>query len=274
MTSPSRHPIRKPKNSHLIGGAIAILALVTALLLWGQPLFAILTNRELAQSTVESAGMFGPLVFILLQVAQVVIAPIPGQVAGLLGGYLFGAYLGVLYSLIGATIGFTIIFFLARKFGRPFVERFFSKELIDKFDYITKTKGTFVLFIIFLLPAFPDDLICYLAGLTKIPIRTLILISLAGRLPGYLLLSFTGEGLAADNKNPIIALAIAAAIVFSLAYWQRSWLGEFAKSDDHMLFIKRRWKVSRRNTLLWIAGGILVLIALYLLATTMPPVHL
>lgn len=260
--------------SHRIGIVAALFGLIIAGILWGPPLFAILTNRELAQNTVESAGIFGPLVFILLQVAQVVIAPIPGQVAGLLGGYLFGTSLGVIYSLIGATIGFTIIFALSRKFGRPLVERFFSKELINKFDYITKTKGVFVLFIIFLLPAFPDDLICYLAGLTKIPIRTLILISLAGRLPSFLLLSLTGEGLASDNKNPIIALGIVTAFIFGLAYWRRGWLGEFTKSNDHKLFIKQHWTLSQRNTVLWIVGCLLITIALYLFATQMPAIHI
>lgn len=263
------------KISKRVGKNILIAFLITAILLiitglWGQPLLAAFSDQEQAKRYVESAGIFGPLVFILLQVIQVVIAPIPGQVAGLLGGYLFGPYLGLFYSLIGATIGFTIIFVLARKFGRPFVERFFSKKLIDKFDYITKSKGSFALFLIFLLPAFPDDLICYLAGLTKIPIYRLILISIAGRIPGYLILSLTGNGLAYENMNPIIITLIAALLILGLGYWKRNWLGELVKSKDYFTFIKNNWTLSKRATAILIVSVTVLSVLMYQAATVTP----
>lgn len=248
---------------------IALIAIAAALLIWGQPLWAFFSDQEHAKRSIESAGVFGPLIFIFMQVLQVVIAPIPGQVAGLVGGYLFGPYLGLLYSVIGATIGFTLIFALSRKFGRPLVERFFDKKHIEKFDFITKKNGGMALFLIFLLPAFPDDLICYLAGLTKIPIRNLILISIAGRLPGYLLLSFTGNGLTFDNMNMIISIATGVLILLGLAFWQRAWLYELVKSDDHLAYIKQNWKLSRRATILW-GVGTLVTIALLVWAATVP----
>lgn len=259
----------KIRKNVLIALLITVSLLIIAVL-WGQPLLATFSDQEQAKQYIESAGVFGPLVFILLQVAQVVIAPIPGQVAGLIGGYLFGPYLGLLYSIIGATIGFTIIFVLARKFGRPFVERFFNKKLIDKFDYITKSKGTFALFLIFLLPVFPDDLICYLAGLTKIPIYKLILVSIAGRLPGYLILSLTGNGLAYENMNPIVITLFAALLILGLAYWQRRWLGELVKSKDYFTFIKNNWALSKRTTAILIASVTLLAVLMYQAATVTP----
>ncbi|MDX2776583.1 TVP38/TMEM64 family protein [Streptomyces caniscabiei] len=252
--------------------SVAILATVAAIFyFWGGPLWAFFSDQEQAKRSIESAGIFGPLIFIFMQIIQVVVAPVPGQVAGLIGGYLFGPYLGVLYSIIGATIGFAFVFAVSRKFGRPLVERFFDKKHIEKFDFITKKNGGMALFLIFLLPAFPDDLICYLAGLTKIPIRTLILISIAGRLPGYLLLSFTGNGLTFGNANMIISIATGVLIILGLGIWQRAWLYELVKSDDHMAYIRQNWNLSRRATAIW--GGILLAVTAFLVwAATAPQV--
>lgn len=219
---------RRPKAA-LVVRAIAIVALVVGLIFLGKSLFGIFSDSERIQSLVTDAGAWGPVVFIALQVLQVLFAPIPGQVTGFAGGYLFGTFWGVVYSMIGATIGFTLIFMLARKLGRPFVERFVDKKHLDKFDYLTETKGVFILFLIFLLPAFPDDIIGYIAGLTCIPIRKLILISLAGRLPGYLVLSFSGSG-AANNNIEVVAIIFGITMAISaIAYWQRSRLEEFVK---------------------------------------------
>lgn len=251
--------------------ALVLIALSFALYFWGQPLWTFFSDQDHAKQSIESAGIFGPLIFIFMQIIQVVVAPVPGQVAGLIGGYLFGPYLGVLYSIIGATIGFALVFAVSRKFGRPLVERFFDKKHIDKFDFITKKNGGMALFLIFLLPAFPDDLICYLAGLTKIPIRTLILISIAGRLPGYLLLSFTGNGLTFNNANMIISITTGVLIILGLGIWQRAWLYELVKSDDHMAYIKQNWNLSRRATIIW--GIVLLVVTAFLIwAATAPQV--
>jgi len=264
----------RPQKSNLtkkiIIATLVSAGLLAAVLAWGQPFLDIFSNQEAAKRYVEGAGIFGPVVFMLMQIVQVVVAPLPGQVAGLLGGYLFGPFLGLLYSIIGATIGFTIIFVLARKLGRPFVERFFSKELIDKFDYITKSKGTLALFLIFLLPAFPDDLICYLAGLTTIPIRKLIIISLAGRIPGYLILSLTGNGLGHENMNPIIITLVAALMVFGIAFWKRSWLNDLVRSGNYIEYVKQHWGLSRIATTAWITCITILSILLYYAATVTP----
>lgn len=208
----------------LLSAAIFIAA---GVLLW--PHIALFTDPEQARRIIADAGPWGPLVFIGLQIAQVFFAPIPGQITGLAGGYLFGMWAGTLYALIGAAIGFTLIFILARKLGRPFVERFVDKKYLDKFDYITKTNGTFIFFIIFLLPAFPDDIICYLAGLTTIKIRTLVIISVIGRIPGYLVLSLTGAGVADANLGLVGIVLTLMLVLCAVAFWQRARLERFVK---------------------------------------------
>lgn len=265
MKKPTTATSKLVRNASI---SIVILGALAAIFyFWGEPLWAFFSDQEHAKRSIEAAGIFGPLIFIFMQVIQVVVAPIPGQVAGLIGGYLFGPYLGVLYSIIGATIGFALIFAVSRRYGRPLVERFFDKKHIEKFDFITKKNGGMALFLIFLLPAFPDDLICYLAGLTRIPIRTLILISIAGRLPGYLLLSFTGNGLTFDNLNLIIAVATGVLAILGLGFWKRAWLYELVKSDNHTEYIRKNWNLTRKATVLWFIGIVLFLAVLVWAAT-------
>ncbi len=131
-------------------------------------------DAERISSLIDGAGPWGPIVFILIQIGQVFAAPIPGQITGFVGGFLFGTALGTVYATIGGTIGCSLVFILARRFGRPFVEGFVSTKITDRFDYISDHGGAWVLLLIFVVPIFPDDLICYLFGLTRILLRQLI----------------------------------------------------------------------------------------------------
>lgn len=211
---------KKPRLP-LIIAAILVLAMLIVGGFFAQPLSELFRDTDKAAQAVEDAGLFGPFVFMGLQIIQVIIAPIPGQVTGFLGGFLFGAFWGTVYSMLGAAIGFIIVFLLARKLGRPFVEYFVDAKTLKKFDYISKNNGLLVLFFMFLLPVFPDDLICYIAGLTAIPIRHLVIVSLLGRLPGFFILSLAGSGVANENYRIAIGAAIVLLVVFVIGLWQR-----------------------------------------------------
>jgi len=236
MSKTSSRTTRKKLPLWLVVTTVAILlGLVVATIIFWQPLSSLLTNPDKLRETVEQAGAWGPLLFILLQLAQVIIAPIPGQISGFVGGLAFGTVWGTVYSMIGAAIGFTLIFIFARKLGRPFVERFVDKKLLEKFDYLTEANGAFIFFLIFLLPAFPDDIICYLAGLSKIRISTLVIISLLGRLPGYFVLSLSGAGVADSNIQLTLGLVTVLMIVFAVGVWQRkrleAWVKHLSRRD-------------------------------------------
>jgi uncharacterized membrane protein YdjX (TVP38/TMEM64 family) len=159
--------------------------------------------------------------FILIQIGQVFAAPIPGQVTGFIGGYLFGIAAGTAYATIGGTIGCSLVFVLSRRLGRPFVQRFVRSSILERFDFITSSHGAAVLFVIFLVPIFPDDLICYLAGLTRIPLRRLIVVALVGCIPGYAVFSATGAGVAGSNVVLVGILLGVAVTAVAVAFWQR-----------------------------------------------------
>jgi len=203
------------------------IAMLGVLALASLPLVAFFGDPDRVAKLIDNAGPWGPVVFILIQIGQVFAAPIPGQVTGFVGGFLFGPVLGSVYATIGGTIGCTLVFVLSRRLGRPFVERFVKAKTLARFDYLTESGGPLVLLIIFLVPIFPDDLICY--GLTRIPLSRLILVALAGRIPGYIVFSVTGSGAAQNNLTLVIVLVVGVVAVAAIAYWQRHRIERFLK---------------------------------------------
>ena len=133
------------------------------------------------------------VIFIGLQILQVIAAPLPGEVTGFVGGLFFGTLGGILYSTIGLTLGSWFAFLLARMAGRPLVEKIVSPETIRRYDYVMKHKGLFLAFLMFLIPGFPKDILCYILGLGHMGHRDFLLVSTSGRLLGTVLLTLEGE---------------------------------------------------------------------------------
>lgn len=207
---------------HVIAVRVGIgLVVVAVLALASLPLISFFSEPDQVTTFIENAGPWGPVVFVLIQIGQVFAAPIPGQVTGFVGGYLFGSVLGTVYAAIGGTIGCALVFVLSRRLGRPFVERFVKRDVLDRFDFITQAHGALVLLVIFLFPIFPDDLICYLAGLTRIPLRRLILVAMIGRIPGYAVFSATGAGVAESNVVLVGVIVAVGVVAAGIALWQR-----------------------------------------------------
>lgn len=214
--------------------AIAAIALVIYLALdiaLQGPLTSLLMNRDQLVASVESWGIFAPLLYILLQIAQTVAAPIPGQLVGSVGGFLFGAW-GILWTTIGGLVGCWIVFKLTRHFGRPLLEKIFKKSVIAKFDFILEAKSaSLILFAIFLLPGFPDDVVCYIAGLTKVPIPKLMLLVGLGRLPTIVMTNFLGAGIS-DNLGLVAIVSVASILILGFFVWKREWVMRILKRES------------------------------------------
>ena len=123
-------------------------------------------------------GVWGPLVFILIQIIQVVIPVIPGGMTSVSGNFVFGVGMGFLYNYIGITIGSIIAFFLARKYGKFFILCFITEKCYDKYMSWTHDVNRFawILGTLLFLPAAPDDILCMIAGLTPLSFKKFILI--------------------------------------------------------------------------------------------------
>ncbi|WP_435348064.1 TVP38/TMEM64 family protein [Haloarchaeobius sp. HRN-SO-5] len=205
-----------------LAAAVAILvALLVAGSLLTSRLFWFFENPEVVREAVAGFGVFAPVAFVLLQAAQVVVAPIPSHVLSFAAGYLFGPTLGFVYSMLGATAGTYVGLLLARWYGRPAVERFLTPEAVARFDRFLGEYGLAGVFVVFLLPGFPDDVVCLVAGLSDLDVRKLVVVAAIGRTPGYLVLVFSGAGVAQGRLYEAASLLAAAAVVGALLFWRR-----------------------------------------------------
>lgn len=175
---------------------LALLCLVIGGLLYALfplGLLQYFTDRSLLSSVIAENRTNAAFIFVGLQILQVIAAPVPGEVTGFVGGVFFGAARGILYSTIGLTIGSWIAFALARFTGRPLVEKLVSFETIKRYDYVMKHRGRFLAFLMFLIPGFPKDILCYILGLGHMGHRDFLMVSTTGRLLGTVLLTLQGE---------------------------------------------------------------------------------
>jgi uncharacterized membrane protein YdjX (TVP38/TMEM64 family) len=172
------------------------------------------TDPEWIRRRLAGLGRYAPLAFVALQAAQVIVAPIPGQVLGGVAGYLFGAPLGVTYSMIGVTTGSAAVFVLSRRFGRPYAERVIDPERLAQWDAFFERTGTLGLFGLFVLPTFPDDLLCAVAGLADLRLRTFFVLVIVGRTPTFLAAAYVGTRVA-DGALVVAVTAVGGLIVLS-----------------------------------------------------------
>jgi uncharacterized membrane protein YdjX (TVP38/TMEM64 family) len=189
------------------------------------------SSRREVKHLLERAGPYAPLVFILLQALQVVLAPVPGEATGLLGGWAFGTGLGFLYSTIGLTLGSMLAFGLGRWLGLPVVRRFVSEAVYHKFDFVARTGGEMVALLFFLIPGFPKDYLCFLLGVSPLPFGTFLVITTFGRMPGTWLLSIQGAKVGSARYTEFVILLTVAAAAALLAYIYR---------EDIFHWIRRR----------------------------------
>jgi uncharacterized membrane protein YdjX (TVP38/TMEM64 family) len=181
---------------------------------------SIFLNREKMTAFLNSLGPLSFLGFLCVQALQVVISPIPGEVTGLIGGFLYGKFLGIILSTIGLTLGSWAAFSLSRVFGKPFVETFVNRETVARYDYLLHHKGAFLVFLLFLIPGFPKDYLCYILGLGHLTIREFLVISTTGRFMGTVLLTLGGDYIRHHQYYRLsVLLGIAILIILiSLAY--------------------------------------------------------
>jgi len=177
----------------------------------------------------QSLGPYSPAVFVLLQVLQVVAAPFPGELTGVAGGYVYGKTVGFLLSTIGLSLGSWVAFELASILGRPFVERFVRREVLEKFNFLTTKTGTLICFVLFLFPGFPKDYLCYVLGLSRMGLGTFLLVSILGRLPGTYLLTMQGATIRNEEYHTFIILAVASLAALLVAYLYRNQLFDWLK---------------------------------------------
>lgn len=173
----------------------------------GKPMIEFVEDPKLFREWVDTYGILGRIVFVGMVVLQVVIALIPGEPLEFGAGYAFGAFEGTILATIGILIGSVLVFFLVKKLGVALLEVFFSNEQISKVKILKKSpKRDGLLFLLFLLPGTPKDILTYFLGLTDIKFFTLIFLSVVGRFPSVV--SSTISGAALGRESYILAIIV------------------------------------------------------------------
>lgn len=215
-------------KSTYIGLALAAVSLLLVLLMlpasvWTEARrwLVLITDREWIRATVTSYGWAAPLVFIGVQIAQVVAAPIPGEATGFIGGYLFGTLQGFLYSSISLGIGSLINFGIGRFLGERFVRRLIPEEKFKRIDRMVNRQGVIAVFLMYIIPGFPKDYLSLALGLTTLPLKVFAILAFIGRMPGTLVLSLKGASLYDQNYVLLAVVAAACLLLALLAYFFR-----------------------------------------------------
>ena len=226
------------KNIQKIITVIVVCVLVVLGYLYRIPLwekttyyYDIFTDREQIKVFVTSFGTGAPVVFIIIQILQVLLAPFPGEATGFIGGFLFGATKGFFYSSIGLTVGSLINFTIGRFLGKRFVRKLIPPAKLERMDNIVKRQGVIVLFGLFVFPGFPKDYLCLFLGLSAIPLKVFILLTAIGRMPGTLMLSLQGSYIFEQRYGWFVLILSVCLVLMFFAYRYReglyNWIDKF-----------------------------------------------
>ncbi len=235
----------------LISVAVIALILLGCFLLFKRLGLTDLTREEL-QDYISSKGALAPIIFIIVSFLQVTFIPIPGAVTIIAGSFLFGFLESFIYSYIGMMVGAIVAFELGRLVGRPYVN-WVTGDIKKADEWIKRLKGKekVFLFFAFLLPMFPDDLLCSIAGVLPIKRKTFILMQVFTRATSILatlifmsgeIIPYKGWGLIVLS---ILAILSIIAFVLSMKYSEKlnTWFDNFTEK-----FLSLFRKEKKENT--------------------------
>jgi len=140
----------------------------------------IFTSQDKMQDFLNNVGVLAPLIFVFIQIIQVVVPIIPGGISLAIGVIVFGPFYGFIYNYVGICIGSMINFILARNYGQTFIQKMISPKNYDKYICWLEKGHKFDVFfaLAILLPAAPDDILCLIAGLTPMSLKRFMMIIL------------------------------------------------------------------------------------------------
>lgn len=208
-------------------------AIILLIIIIGLPLYIWLYHGDIVRhwnsvddvvSFLEKYETVSIFVYIMLQIIQVVISVIPGQVFQMAAGYLYGFWPALIYAMTGAIAGTAISFMLAKLLGRDFLHIIFGEEKISYYIERLNSKRVYVIvFLIYLIPGIPKDMVSYAAGVSEIKFKPFIILSALGRVPGMVGSLLMGTMLEEQKFGFAIGIGIFAVIacVFCIIYRER-----------------------------------------------------
>lgn len=218
--------------------ALALLYLIKITGLWEK-----VGSVEKLREFISERGVYAVPIFILVQFLQVAVLPIPGAVTIGAGTALFGAFLGGVYSLIGILSASFFAFFVGRKFGAKAVGAIAGKKNLEKGLALVKGKDKVILTFMFLFPFFPDDILCFVSGLSTMSAGYYAVMITLTRIISVFLASYSlgGEIIPYDNPYGIAAWVAIFALTAALCAFV------YKKGDKIEAWFSEKFNRGKRN---------------------------
>lgn len=199
----------------VVGLGVLLVLMIILTAYYAGPITRLVGNSAQFSEYLESFGVWGAVVFVAIQMLQVVIAPIPGELTQLAGGFIYGTTLGTAYSCAGILLGSTVVFSLGRWLGLPILKRVIPEHAFTRFGFLLNHPRTeLVILALFLIPGSPKDILTYIAGLTPVkPVRFLVS-AMVARFPGILLSAYIGAHVEAREYGDVIIASCVALGLF------------------------------------------------------------
>ena len=209
---------KKKRARRIVLAVLIVLAVAAAALaLYRRGWFERIGSVEELRALIDEAGAFAGVVYFLLQMLTVIIAPIPSNVTMMAGALALGFWQAVLLGIAAIWAGSMLMFLLARRLGQRAVQGFIDRTVMEKYLPVIEEKQDVFLFLTLLFPFFPDDMLCILAGLTSMPTGRFALIMLLARPWGLVFAALLGSGAFSLPPWGWAVLVIVLAVIFVLA---------------------------------------------------------
>jgi uncharacterized membrane protein YdjX (TVP38/TMEM64 family) len=190
------HTTKLVANTKRWGKAILVMLGLISILYWQVQIFEIIKmigDRDAIAAFLQQFGVIGPVILFVILALQVFMAVIPGHAIMVAGGYIYGLFIGALITQFSTVIASQLAFLLTRKYGRPLVDRIAPANIIEHWNKLSQSQGALFFFFSFILPIFPNDLMCFIAGMSEITPRKFFLANFFGRLPCAIFVTLIGS---------------------------------------------------------------------------------
>ncbi|MDP3888464.1 MAG: VTT domain-containing protein [bacterium] len=193
------------QNAWTIAAILFLFALLFAL---GQ-----IVPEETIRMFLIKAGIWAPIIYILLMLTTYVVAPLNATPLIFAGFYAFGQNV-VIYSSIAAFISSITNFLIARKWGRSIVEKFVGNENMEKIDKLTKEYGLFTIFVLRVFHGGSHDFLSYAAGLSSLKFKSYLTFSTLGMIPGTMLWYYLSQKVETPTAFTILTIILTIILTF------------------------------------------------------------
>lgn len=212
--------IKKHKLLINIIGIILFIGICALLLILIAPNFKDYIEDPIKfKEYISDNGFIGIIIFLFVQILQIVVSIIPGEMIEIAAGITFGWFLGLILCLIGVALATSLIFVVCKKLGKPYIDKLVGNGKLKLFDKLnSSTKRDTIIFIIFLIPGIPKDLLVYAAAFFDIKLSKFLLLSIPARIPSIITSTIAGQYILEGNYKPVIIIFAVMIVITILGY--------------------------------------------------------